>query len=238
MLGKKQDMGEININNIISDINSVISKHFTNILNRYNSEKIEFEEFVKNIPIVKKIIKENAELKEQNSFLKKNLDSLGKKYTELFLSKEDEEEEEVDEEEDDEEEEEDEKEEEDEEEEDEGEDEEEEKERNMTVISWILIIVPFVLMSSFVLIAKFKEMREESKAKKINKINRNRDIVLYHDHGEDYDKYNHGIGIREQQHTPGESIEEKRNYKYEIKKTNFDGINQMRFIRDQRLSTY
>ena len=87
MLGKKQDMGEININNIISDINSVISKHFTNILNRYNSEKIEFEEFVKNIPIVKKIIKENAELKEQNSFLKKNLDSLGKKYTELFLSK-------------------------------------------------------------------------------------------------------------------------------------------------------
>ena len=67
-MGKKQDMGEININNIISDINSVISKHFKNILNRYNSEKIEFEEFVKNIPIVKKIIKENAELKEQNSF--------------------------------------------------------------------------------------------------------------------------------------------------------------------------
>ena len=38
-------------------------------------------------------------------------------------------------------------------------------ERNMTVISWILIIVPFVLMSSFVLIAKFKEMREEKTKK-------------------------------------------------------------------------
>lgn len=111
-------------------------------------------------------------------------------------------------------------------------------ERNMSVISWILIVIPFVLMSGFVLVAKFKEMREDNKLKKVNKINRNRDIVLYHDHGEDYDKYNHGIGIREQQHTPGESIEEKRNYKYEIKKTNFDGINQMRFIRDQRLSTY
>ena len=111
-------------------------------------------------------------------------------------------------------------------------------ERNMTIISWLLIVVPFILMSVMVLSAKFKEMREDSKAKKINKINRNRDIVLYHDHGPDYDKYNHGIGIREEEHMPGESIEEKRNYKYEIKNTEYNGINQMRFIRDQRLSTY
>ena len=114
-------------------------------------------------------------------------------------------------------------------------------ERNMTIISWVLIVVPFVIMAVIVLLAKFKEMREDSKARKLNKINRNRDIVLYHDHGPDYDNYKHGIGIRDEnelKHTTGESIEEKRNYKYEIPNTEYDGINQMRFIRDQRLSTY
>ena len=112
-------------------------------------------------------------------------------------------------------------------------------ERNMSIISWILIVIPFAIMIFTTLSSKLGEMRERGKAEKINKINRNRDIVLYHDHGQDYDNYNHGIGIREEQHMPGESIEEKRNYKYEMtNNTEYDGINQMRFIRDQRLSTY
>ena len=87
-------------------------------------------------------------------------------------------------------------------------------ERNMSVISWILIIIPFVIMIFTTLSSKLGEMREKSETEKINKINRNRDIVLYHDHGPDYDNYNHGIGIRDEnelKHTTGESIEEKRN---------------------------
>ena len=45
---------EVNIDNIITDINNVISKHFKNILTKYNNEKSELESFIKGIPIVKK----------------------------------------------------------------------------------------------------------------------------------------------------------------------------------------
>ena len=76
---------EVNIDNIITDINNVISKHFKNILTKYNNEKSELESFIKGIPIVKKIIKDNETLREQNAFLKRNLDSLSMKYNELFI---------------------------------------------------------------------------------------------------------------------------------------------------------
>ena len=80
-----QKSEEVNIDNIISDINDVISKHFKSILTKYNNEKIEFESFIKGIPIVKKILNDNETLRQQNAFLKRNLNSLSLKYNELFL---------------------------------------------------------------------------------------------------------------------------------------------------------
>ena len=62
---------EVNIDNIITDINNVISKHFKNILTKYNNEKSELESFIKGIPIVKKIIKDNETLRAKCFFEKK-----------------------------------------------------------------------------------------------------------------------------------------------------------------------
>ena len=78
---------DISINNIITDINNVISKHFKTILNKYNTEKTEFEEFVKSIPMVKDYIEENNKLKEELAFLKKYMQTLSQQYTNLFLQR-------------------------------------------------------------------------------------------------------------------------------------------------------
>ena len=91
-------------------------------------------------------------------------------------------------------------------------------ERNLSIISWILISIPFFIMAFSTIILIFTYLSN----KPGNKKSCGRDIVLYHEHGDD---------------ESGKSIEEKRNYKYELD-TSFNGVNEMRFIRDQRLSTY
>ena len=105
-------------------------------------------------------------------------------------------------------------------------------ERNLGIISWILISIPFFIMAFSTIILIFTYLSNKSG----NKKSCGRDIVLYHDHGPDYDEYNHGLGDRSGDKA-GKSIEEERNYKYDLD-TSFNGVNEMRFIRDQRLSTY
>ena len=110
-------------------------------------------------------------------------------------------------------------------------------EKQLTYLSWILILVPFLVMSGTVLKDKLNVMFEDRKANRMKEMKRNSDIVLYHDHGEDIGNYKHGVGIRKQDIKPGEPIDEKRNYKFQLD-TQYDGTNPMRFIRDQRLMSY
>jgi hypothetical protein len=113
-------------------------------------------------------------------------------------------------------------------------------EKQLNYISWLLILVPFLLMGGSVLKDNLNAMFEDRKTNRMKEMHRNSDIVLYHDHGEDIGKYKHGVGIRKQDTKPGEAIEEKRNYNYQLDKqdTQYNGTNPMRFIRDQRLVSY
>lgn len=104
-------------------------------------------------------------------------------------------------------------------------------EKQLSFISWLLILVPFLIMTGTVLKDKLDVMFQERKAKRRKEMARNSDIVLYHEHGEDINKYNHGVGIA------GEPIDEKRNYKFDLD-SQYNGINPIRFIRDQRLMSY
>ena len=106
-------------------------------------------------------------------------------------------------------------------------------EKQLSFISWLLILVPFLIMTATVLKDKLDVMFQERKAKE-EEMDRNSDIVLYHEHGEDINKYNHGVGIRKER---GEPIDEKRNYKFDLD-SQYNGINPIRFIRDQRLMSY
>ena len=110
-------------------------------------------------------------------------------------------------------------------------------EKQLTFLSWLLILVPFLLMAGVVLKDRLNKMFEERKVKTMKEMHRNSDIVLYHDHGEDIGKYKHGVGIRKQDTQPGEPIDQKRNYKFKLD-TEYGGTNPMRFIRDQRLMSY
>ncbi len=83
---------KINVAEIINDINDVLSKHLVSIVNKCNNDKEQYENYILNIPVVKKIIDENNSLKntisvleEKNRFLNNNLSSLSQKYTELFF---------------------------------------------------------------------------------------------------------------------------------------------------------
>ena len=78
---------KLDVDNIISDINNVLLKHFNAIVNKYENDKNQFESFIKNIPIVKNIVDENKKLKEkvkdlegQIEFLNDNLKSLGQHF--------------------------------------------------------------------------------------------------------------------------------------------------------------
>ena len=66
----------------------------------------------------------------------------------------------------------------------------------------------------------------------------NRDIILYHDHGEDnpHDNYKHGIGVRDA-HQSANAIDIHRNYKFEMP-TDYEKGVDMRHIRNQRLAKY
>ena len=90
MLSQKSN--DVSIENMIIDINNVISKHFHSIFNKCNNDREEFENFLSNLTMVKKIIQENTnlrkkneELNSQNKFLTNNISSLSKKYNELFF---------------------------------------------------------------------------------------------------------------------------------------------------------
>ena len=110
-------------------------------------------------------------------------------------------------------------------------------EKQLSFISWLLILVPFLIMTGTVLKDKLDVMFQERKAKRRKEMDRNSDIILYHDHGQDINNYNHGVGIRKDDTIAGEPIDEKRNYKFDLD-SQYNGINPIRFIRDQRLLSY
>ena len=108
------------------------------------------------------------------------------------------------------------------------------------ILSWLIIFVPFILMTvivtmllfTFNLDPKTGKVRKETGSKGIN-----RDIVLYHDHGEgENGELKHGIGIRNDYESAG-SIEDKRNYRFKLDSEYTTGP-EMRHIRDQRLLNY
>ena len=107
------------------------------------------------------------------------------------------------------------------------------------ILSWIIIFIPFILMSvivtlllfSFNLDPKTGKIRRDDGQKNVS-----RDVILYHDHGSSEGNYNNGKGV-ETDYNRGGSIEEKRNYRFKLDSTYVPGID-MRSIRDQRLSNY
>lgn len=107
------------------------------------------------------------------------------------------------------------------------------------ILSWIIIFIPFILMSvivtlllfSFNLDPKTGKIRRDDGQKNVS-----RDVILYHDHGSSEGNYNHGKGV-ETDYNRGGSIEEKRNYRFKLDSTYVPGVD-MRSIRDQRLSNY
>ena len=108
------------------------------------------------------------------------------------------------------------------------------------ILSWLIIFVPFILMTvivtmllfTFNLDPKTGKIRKETGKKGIN-----RDIILYHDHGEKENvSLKHGIGIRDGHESAG-PIEDKRNYRFKLDSEYTKG-SEMRHIRDQRLLNY
>lgn len=115
-------------------------------------------------------------------------------------------------------------------------------ENDLGLISWLFLFIPFILMTVFVIILLSNSIDPRNgkviDRKDQNKYAPNSDIVLYHDHGVEYDHFKHGLGIRNK-HEIAQSIDEKRNYKYELdKNTSYGGDLEMRHVRDQRLSGY
>ena len=85
---------ELSVNNIINEINDVLKKHLITIIEKNKNDKEDFENLIKNLPFIKKIIEENETLKneveahkKQIIFLNNNLKSLSKEYTQVFFSK-------------------------------------------------------------------------------------------------------------------------------------------------------
>ena len=110
------------------------------------------------------------------------------------------------------------------------------------ILSWLIIFVPFILMTvivtmllfTFNLDPKTGKVRKESSSGGVN-----RDVVLYHDHGKGNNGaggLKHGIGIRDDYESAG-SIEEKRNYRFKLD-SEYSAGPEMRHIRDQRLVNY
>ena len=99
-----------------------------------------------------------------------------------------------------------------------------------------------MLLFTFNLDPKTGKIRKEGGSKEIN-----RDIVLYHDHGENYnggegdniiegENLKHGIGIRGG-HKSAASLEDKRNYRFKLD-SEYTAGPEMRHVRDQRLLNY
>ena len=82
----------LSVNDIMSDINQVLLKHLNSIVNKYENDRNQFEDFLRNIPLVKNVIEENKSLKklvklkeEQIQFLDSNIKSLSKMYSSVVL---------------------------------------------------------------------------------------------------------------------------------------------------------
>jgi hypothetical protein len=145
-------------------------------------------------------------------------------------------------------------------------------ENDLGLISWLFLFIPFILMTVFVIVLLTNSIDPRSgdiiERKEENKYSPNSDIVLYHDHGAEYDNLKHGIGIRNQHEIANDIINEKRNYEFDLdgsghraseaiyddenkqnekitenifqldKFTHYGGDIDMRHVRDQRLSSY
>ena len=115
-------------------------------------------------------------------------------------------------------------------------------EAGLGILSWIIIFVPFILMSVIVtmLLFVFNLDPKTGKIRKVdpNKEKGNRDIILYHDHGEDnpHEDYKHGVGIRDEHHSAN-PIDMHGNYRFEMPSDYEKGVD-MRHIRNQRLASY
>ena len=110
------------------------------------------------------------------------------------------------------------------------------------IVSWIIIFVPFILMSVIVTMLLFV-FNLDPKTGKIRKIDPKkekgkRDIILYHDHGVEtpHDAYEHGEGVRDEHHSAN-PIDMHRNYRFEMP-TDYEKGVEMRHIRNQRLASY
>ena len=111
------------------------------------------------------------------------------------------------------------------------------------ILSWLIIFVPFILMSVIVTMLLFV-FKLDPKTGKIRRVDPkqergNRDIILYHDHGGDgsHENYRHGKGVDIGGYSAGKPIDIKRNYRFEYE-TEHNGNVDMNPIRDQRLSNY
>lgn len=136
-------------------------------------------------------------------------------------------------------------------------------EKQLTFLSWLFILIPFLIFAIMVLLDKSKEMQqkrleaEKEKADSLaNDIRMNSDIILYHDHGpgSNHQHYKHGVGVDDNVRDLKDTVSinkineydlnngfdlnnERRNYEFDFD-TQYNGTNPMRFIRDQRLMSY
>ena len=110
------------------------------------------------------------------------------------------------------------------------------------ILSWIIIFIPFILMSVIVTMLLFV-FNLDPKTGKIRRVDPreekgNRDVILYHDHGDgDNGHYKHGKGVDVCGYSAAEPIDVKRNYRFEFETEHGKNVD-MNTIRDQRLSNY
>ena len=117
------------------------------------------------------------------------------------------------------------------------------------ILSWIIIFVPFILMSVIVTMLLFV-FNLDPKTGKIRRVEPrhergNRDVILYHDHGHggehgehgEHGRYRHGKGVDIGEYSPAQPLDVKRNYRFEFE-SEHNGNIDMNTIRDQRLSNY
>ena len=113
------------------------------------------------------------------------------------------------------------------------------------ILSWIIIFIPFILMSVIVtmLLFVFKLDPKTGKVRRVDPRQErgNRDIILYHDHGDgehgEHGHYKHGKGVDLGGYTSAQPIDIKRNYRFEYESEAGKNVD-MNTIRDQRLSNY
>ena len=101
------------------------------------------------------------------------------------------------------------------------------------IISWLIIFIPFILMSVIVtlLLFSFNLDPKTGKIRRETSKNVGRDVILFHEHeggsnGEYGDEIDRDI-----------PIEEERNYSFDLDSKYNSGLG-MRHVRDQRLSKY